>query len=479
MQRARPTTPNAPTPAPRSAFLRSSPRPLRSLAFAAFAAVALGAAAANAQDLVHKAPPQDQPILIQNATVHTVSGETIENGYVYFVAGTIEAIGAEPTPRFASPPVVIDGAGLHVWPGMIAPVTQLGLSEIQAIRQTRDHDELPDVSPEVYAAVAVNPDSTLLPVTRSNGVLLAGVFPTGGTIPGRASVMHLDGWTWEQMAVKPDAGLVLSWPQARPVRAWWMDQTDEEQTSRTRERLNQINETFDTAAAYAEARRADSNHPVDLRWEAMRSIFPKNGTADPAADGEQLPVFIQAQDADQITQAVTWAVERGLKAVIVGGRDADQCADLLARHDVPVIVGGTHRFPRRSDAPYDEPFTLPAALQAAGVRWCMASADDTAHERNLPYNAATAVAYGLDPDAAVRALTLSTAEILGVADRYGSLEPGKSATLIITNGHPLEVTTNVLRAFIDGREIDLSNKQTGLAEKYREKYRQGGAGKRK
>jgi imidazolonepropionase-like amidohydrolase len=171
-------------------------------------------------------------------------------------------------------------------------------------------------------------------------------------------------------------------------------------------------------------------------------------------------------------------VDRNLKPVIVGGQDAPLCADLLKSHSVPVIVTGTHTFPRRSDSEYDGAYTLPARLEAAGVLWCLASSDDTAHERNLPYNAAIAVAHGLDHDAAIRGLTVNAAKILGVGDAIGSLEAGKAATLFISDGTPLEVTTRIERAFIDGRAIDLSSKHTKLAEKYREKYRQLGEIKR-
>jgi imidazolonepropionase-like amidohydrolase len=207
----------------------------------------------------------------------------------------------------------------------------------------------------------------------------------------------------------------------------------------------------------------------------MRGVLPP---ASPGPEGgaapEQLPVFIFANDLDQITAAVTWAAGRKLRPVIVGGQDAPLAADLIRKHAVPVIVSGTHSFPRRADRPYDDAFTLPARLEAAGIDWCLASGQETPHERNLANNAATAAAYGLDADATVRAITLSAARILGVGDRLGSLEAGKSATLIVCDGPVLEVATRVERAFIDGRGIDLSNKQNKLAEKYREKYRQSG-----
>lgn len=447
--------------------------------FAPIVSAMVGAAVpAFGQDLGIKAPPQTEPITIINATLHPITANTIETGFVIIVRGNIMAIGSGP-PAMKVPGKVIDAKGKHVYPGLIAANTQLGLAEIASVRASNDYRETGEVTPEAWAAVSVNPDSTLLPVTRSNGVLVAGVFPEGGRIPGRVSVMKLDGWTWEDMTIKADAGLAISWPPARAINAPWMDRSESEQTEDIRRGMASVDEVFKNAEAYRLARRADSMLPIDLRLEAMQGVLPpldEGGSADPRAGArEQLPVFITAQDVDQITSAVAWSKERGLKMVLIGGRDAALCADLLKRHDIPVVVTGTHTTPRRADAPYDDAFTLPARLHAAGVKFCIASADRTAHERNLPYNASTAVAYGLPKDEALRSVTLSAAEILGVykgVGGIGSLEATKAATLIITDGDPLEITTKVERAFIDGREINLSNKQTVLAEKYREKYRQ-------
>jgi hypothetical protein len=256
----------------------------------------------------------------------------------------------------------------------------------------------------------------------------------------------------------------------RPITAPWMETPETDQQDASRKALAALDEAFKTAAAYDAAKSADPSAPTDLRWEAMRRLF-EHGEL-PADSPEQLPVFIAAADSEQITAAVTWALERKLRPVIVGGRDAEQCAALLKRHDIPVIITGTHAFPRRADSPYDDAYTLPARLAAAGVRFCIASADRTAHERNLPYNAGLAIAYGLDPDAALKSVTLWPAQILGVEKDLGSLEVGKSATLFLASGDPLDVTTTITGAYIDGREIDLSNKQTKLADKYREKYKQ-------
>lgn len=431
-----------------------------------------GLTGAKAQDLTIHAGPQTHAVAIVNATIHPVSGPSIARGYIHFDKGVIVAVG-EGDFTLAGPGAVIDATGKHVYPGMIGSVTQIGLSEISSVRAMRDHTEVGDISPEVRAAVAVNPDSWLIPVARSAGILTVGSFPTGGRIPGRASIMRLNGWTWEEMAVKQSAGLIVNWPNVRPVRAWWMTETDEEQQQGINRGLQAIDHAFDTALAYHRARRADSSHPVDLRWEAMGEFLRPNAI-DPGLciSLKPAPTFIFAQDVEQITSAVIWAAERGLNPVIVGGRDAPIVAELLKKHDVPVIVLGTHRFPKRADSPHDEAFTLPLRLEDAGVRWCLASGEEPGHERNLPHNAATAVEHGLPEDVAIAAITLRAAEILGVSDVLGSLEPGKAATLIVTDGSPLEIRTNVQRAFIDGRAIDLSNKQTVLDQKFREKYRQ-------
>lgn len=437
---------------------------------AVLAALACSAPLARAQDLTHKAPPQDHPVFIVGATVHTVSGETIDNGVVAFTDGRLTIISDAKimqTIRLTPETEVIDAQDMHVYPGLIASHTQLGLTEINAVRASRDHNEVGDVTPEVRAAVSVNPDSTLIPVARSGGILTFGSFPTGGRVPGRASVMSADGWTWEDMSLDDAAGLVLSWPSVRPSDGPYESRSRSDRTERIERSLRQIDDLFNDAQAYAEHRAAHPNAPMDLRYEAMLEVMPEAGDA-------QEPVFIHANDVDQITSAVTWATGRALRPVIVGGRDAPLCAALLKTHDVPVIVQGTHAFPKRPDSPFDDAFTLPRRLQEAGVRWCLNTADRDGNVRNLPHEAGRAVAFGLDHHHALASITLWPAQILGVDDQIGSIEQGKLATLILTDGDVLEVTSNVKRAWIEGREIDLSNKQTKLRDKYRDKYQQLG-----
>ncbi|MFM9958239.1 MAG: amidohydrolase family protein [Phycisphaerales bacterium] len=434
-------------------------------ALCASAAALLVSAAASGQDLGVKALPQKQPVVINNAVVHTISGEVIKGGHVSFTGGVITSVGAGAAPGVAGQdPKVIDAAGKHVFPGLIGANTVTGLLEVNAARATRDANETGEFTPEVRPAVALNPDSTIIPVTRTNGILLTGVMPMGGLIPGRVSVIRHDGWTWEDMTVTDDAGLLINWPNMRPSTGWWVTRSEAEQLDEIKANLSKIGRFFDAAGAYFAARAADASLPTDLRFEAMKK--PLTGA---------LPVFIRADELEQIESAVHFVTTRKLKAVIVGGRDAPLAAESLKAADIAVIVTGTFRMPKREDSAYDDAFTLPARLEAAGVRWCLATEGgdfQTPHERNLPYHAALAVAHGLPREAAHKAITLSPARILGVGDRYGSIEKGKSATIFLSDGDPLEMTTSITGAWIDGREIDLRNKQTELDAKYREKYRQ-------
>ena len=415
------------------------------------------AAPAAAQDLVPKAAPQTKPIWVAGATIHPVSGPTIEIGSMLFVDGKIERIvkGAPP-PGTVDGTDVVDASGKHLYPGFVCATSVLGLTEVGSVDMTLDTNEAGSVKPEVEAAVALNPDSWLLPVTRLNGVLTCGAMPQGGVVAGRASVIRLDGWTWEDMTLERDAGLCINWP-------FLGRRSDEDGPRQT---LKQLDELFDAADAYLTARKAAPSIRTDLRYEAMASVI----------HGDK-PVFLSATVLRQIETAVEWAVGRNLRPVIVGGRDASLCTDLLKRHDVPVILTSSHRLPRRRDLSYRSTYELPAILEEAGIRWCLtvpASSFASANSRNLPYEAAACIAHGLDEDVALRSVTLSAAECIGVDDRLGTLETGKNATFFLADGDPFELSTTIEAAFIDGRRIDLTDKQTALYEKYREKYRQLG-----
>jgi imidazolonepropionase-like amidohydrolase len=398
--------------------------------------------------------PQNNPIAIVGATVHTVSGETNEESTILFDEGVIRAIGKdvqmpENTKRIAA-------TGLHVYPGMIDSFTDLGLREIGAVDVTIDSRESGEINPNVKSWVAVNPDSELIPVARANGILAAMVVPGGSGIRGQSAVLALDGWTAADMSIKSPAGLCVYWEAYEPR------DSDEKQRAEQREsRLSELDDLLDRAQRYADARDADPQHtPSNLMLDSLL----------PVIRGE-LPMFAEANRGRAIESAVLYAARRGLKLVIVGGYDALQCADLLKTYDVPVIVTATYRLPRYRHDPYDASYTLPHRLQQAGVRFCICGdTGDASNSRNLPYHAANAVAYGLDESEAVRAVTLYPAQILGVADQIGSLAEGMPATLVITDGHLLESDTQVMQAFIGGRQVDLGSRHTQLYEKYKVKY---------
>ena len=284
------------------------------------------------------------------------------------------------------------------------------------------------------------------------------VAPKGFGVKGQAAVMSLDGWTARDMIVKAPAALTLSW---RSFDARGGDA--KERAEQRAEGLQQLDDLFAEAKRYAAAREADPEHTAtNLRLESLL----------PVVRGE-LPVFADADSQRNIESAVMYAATRGLKLVIVGGYDAEHCAALLNKYDVPVIVTATYRNPRFRHDAYDAAYTLPRRLHDAGVQFAICGdAGDASNARNLPYHAGNAVAYGLPLDVAHRSVTLSAAEILGVDDKIGSLEVGKHATLVIADGDILESDTQIKQAFIAGRKVDLRSKHTMLYEKYQQKYQQ-------
>ncbi len=440
------------------------------LARSATAALLLGAglllASAPSESAVPapgKAP--GHPIALIGATVHTVGGPTV-NETLILEGGRIAALGSSvPMPNGTER---VDVSGRHIYPGLVDPFTRIGLTEIDAVRATRDLAEVGDVAPNVQAQVAINPESELIPVTRSNGVLIALTAPVGGLICGSSALLMLDGWTWQDMTLRAPVALHIHWPaMAIDHSPAVPDSVQKRQTENRDKALHDLRQAFDDARAYRTAKRAAGPgaafHKNDQRWEAMI----------PVLEGRS-PVIVAADEVQQIEAAVAFASEQRIRIILYGGYDAMRCAELLKKLDVPVIVSEVHRLPMRRSDPYDDPFTLPERLHEAGVRFCIAGGGGAWNERNLPYQAATAVAYGLPRDEALKAITLYPAEILGASDRIGSIAVGKDATLIVTDGDPFETTTHVERAFIQGREVDLGDRQKTLYEKYREKYRRLG-----
>jgi imidazolonepropionase-like amidohydrolase len=353
--------------------------------------------------------------------------------------------------------------GKHVYPGLFEPWNDVGLVEINSIRATIDAQEVGQLNPNVRAVVAVNPDSEIIPVTRSNGILMTLVAPYSGLMSGRSGVIQLDGWTWEDMTLKSDVGLHIAWPQA--ASGGRRGRGGSEEATATPDRgVDSLRQALADARAYGAARKANEQFPRDARWESLQDVL----------DGK-LPLIVQSDELRQIQAAVAFAEREKLKLIIAGGYDAPRCADLLKKHDIPVIVGGTYRLPRRRGDGYDTAYAVPAELHKAGIRFCISGRGrfGASQVRNLPYHAAAAVGFGLPADEALKAITIYPSRILGVADRVGSLEKGKDATLFVSDGDPLETPTQILHVWVAGRKVDLNDRHKTLFRKYEEKYRQG------
>ncbi len=400
---------------------------------------------------------QSQPILLKGGDLYTVSDGVLPKTDLLFDNGRITQIGA----NLAAPAnaQTIDVSGKRVYPGLIDGASGLGLVEIEAARATKDNAEVGRVHPEVQSLVAYNPDSELIPTVRANGVLLGVVAPEGGVISGRSALIKFDGWTREDCVEKADAALHLNWPSVAISTSSWVEKTAEEQKKEMAENREDLRKSFTTAKAYYVARKAGTQKEIDQRWEAMMPIFDQS-----------MPVYVNANDARQIEQAVHFAKEHGIRIIVCGGREAYRVTDLLKANNIPVVLGRVQLLPYREDDDYDAPYKLPKLLHDAGIKFCLSYGYATWAARSLPFQASQAVAFGLDREAALRSLTLSAAEIIGVEKDLGSLTVGKKATLIVSDGDILDpITQRVTHAFIDGRAVDLNNRHKQLYDKYRQK----------
>ncbi len=402
------------------------------------------------------------------ATVHPVSGPSLENATILVENGKILALGTDVV--IPAGTETVDLAGLHLYPGFVHPLSALGLTEVGAVRATRDHTETGDVNSNIRAEIAFHADSELLPVALSGGILTAHVAPRGGVFRGTSAVMALEGWNFEDMTLRSGVGMHLSWPMSRPPANAFNPPSDEEIKERKEKALKTINDTLDNAKAYEKALSAFA-----AGSSAKPDFDPRLAALVGVVRGEQ-PLFLHADEKSQIEDALDWLQEREITAaVLVTGPDAAYLGDRLAEMDVSVLLNGVHRRPERAWEPYDVAYTAAKRLHDAGVRFAIgdgASTFDAAHVRNLPFHAAMAAAHGLPKDIALRSVTLSSAELLSVDDRVGSLEPGKDATFIATNGDPLEVRTQILGAWIAGQKVDFDNdRQKRLYRKYNNRPR--------
>lgn len=401
--------------------------------------------------------PQRQSIALTNATIYTATGAPIQNGTIVFDKGVIVAIG--PSVQIPQGARTIDCKGGRVYPGFIAPSTTLGLTEIDAVRATRDFGEVGSLNPNARAETAYNPDSDIIPTVRSNGILLANSSPQGGLVSGQSSLMRLDGWTREDLAVKRVSGLVLNWPAMEVTTAWWQRKSADEQRKDIEQNIRQVYDLFTAARGYSEKARAGIDTALrDIRFEAMRVVFE-----------DSVPLIVECATRRQIESVLDFASAMNVRVILSGAVDAPLVLEQIQRAGVGIIIPRVHALPRRDEDGYDSPFVLPSILAKAGIPFAF-SDDGAWQQRNLPFHAGTARAFGLSELDALRGLTLWPAQLFGVASTYGSLEVGKSATLFVSTGDAMDSkANNIIHAFIDGRELELSNRHKRLAKKYRER----------
>src|SRR5215216_685389 len=399
---------------------------------------------------------------IRNARIVTVSGPDIENGTIVIRDGKIEAVGANVSvPAGAQ---TIDGNGLSVYPGMIDAGTNMGLVEVpQGANGTVDTAEVGDLNPNAKAIIAVNPHSAHIAVTRVEGITNTLTAPTGGLISGQASLINLLGTAPKEMAVVPQVALVINYPRVAAgggggFGGFQQQPANLSDTLAANERqIEQIRKTLRDAEAYGRAQDAyakDKSLPRPDRNVVLEPLVPY-------VRGEQ-PIIFRADREAEIRGAIKFAEEMKLKPIILGGNDAWKVASLLKEKNVPVILTGLFSLPLREDDPYDALFENPAKLQAAGVRFCISTGDAGAEVRNLAQYAGMAAAYGLSKTDAVKAVTLYPAQIMNVADRLGSIESGKMANLVVTDGDLLEIRSRIRYLFIDGRPVVLTSRHTEL-----------------
>lgn len=410
--------------------------------------------------LAQKAPGRQGSFALTNARIVPVSSAPIDNGTLIIRADTIAAVGPDvPVPSNVE---VIDVSGLTIYPGMIDGGTQLGLVEVGSLSETRDYSEIGDLTPQMRAFTAVNPNSVNIPVTRVSGVTTVVTAPSGGLFPGTAAVIDLHGYTPSQMLHGGVEMLVLDFPNTGR-RGRYDRRSQEEIEKAAKEAMEKLNTVWDEAELYARidsAKTATSANDLDMEY------IPAMDAMMPAIRGE-MPIVIAANASADIEAALDWAEERGVidQMILSGAAEGWRVADRLAETGVPVLAGPVLSVPTRDSDRYDKPYRNVALMQEAGVQVALRSGE-AENVRNLPFHAGFAAAYGLGKEDALRAVTLVPAQILGVGDRLGSLEVGKQANLFVADGDPFETRTQVFHLFIEGYQIPVESRHTKLYDEF-------------
>ena len=418
--------------------------------------------------LLTAAPLAAQPALVlEGGTVHSLAGEAMV-GRVIVADGLIQAVG----PEVASPAGAtrIDISGLHVYPGIFDALSTIGLVEVSAVAATVDSTEIGAYNPHLMATTAIHPASEVIPVTRANGITHTVAAPNSGgdgVIAGQAALIHLDGWTIEEMAIEPSVAMVIRWPEIRtrifdPLTFSRRTVPFTEAEEAAEETLAGLLDWLDAARHYRQAAKSERTE-INLELAALAKILDR---------GQKVILIVDS--ARGIKAAIDFAEKQGLDAILAGGREAWKVKKLLAEKDVPVLLGRTQSLPTNDDDPYDRTFRSAAELAAAGVRFAFASGAGGSggppgphFARRLPYESATAAAFGLPREEAFKAITRYPAEIFGVGDKLGTVEAGKIANLIVTDGDPLEITTQIRHVIVAGRVSSSANHHLALYERYR------------
>lgn len=400
-----------------------------------------------------------KPKLFIGATAHIGNGKIIENAAISINNGKFDLVGDATKIRID--PNAFDTIykiyGKHIYPSFILPNTTLGITEIDAVRASRDFKETGEINPNVRSLIAYNTDSKITKTIRTNGVLIAQVTPRGGLISGQSSVMYLDGENWEDAVLKSDDGIHINWPSSFYNTGWWAEPGETKQNKKYQTKINELEKLFSKAKSYS-----TKSNIVDLKMESMKGLF-----------NETKKLYIHANSASDMRDAIDFATKYYINnIIIIGGEDALTISNILVEKNIPVILNRIHRLPKSQDTPIDDPYRQAKKLEEAGILFCLSYHGDmeAMGARNLPFTAGTTVTYGQEYEKAIQSITLNTAKILGIDNLVGSIEHGKMATFFISSGDALDMrSNNVEQAFINGKNINLNNHQKELFNKYKDK----------
>jgi imidazolonepropionase-like amidohydrolase len=400
-------------------------------------------------------------ILLKNAVAHIGNGEVIENSFISIKDGKIDLV-ANATlikldiSRFDT---TIDLYGKHIYPGLIAPNCILGLQEAEAVRQTSDYAEVGEYNPHVRSLIAYNAESKILETVKANGVLYTQSTPRDGVISGMSSVLATDGWNWEDAVIRADDGVHVNFPHTIQKHGWWAEPQPSEKNNKYAEQVNELSAFFDNAFAYYNTPNIIEKN---LRFEAMKGIF----------DGSK-NLYIHADYVKDIIGAINFSKKFNIKKmVLVGGKDSYKLTKMLRENNVAVMLNRLHDLPDLPEAETDLLYKLPYLLQKDSVIFCLQNQGDmeAMNARNIAFLAGTAAAYGLTKEQALQSITLNSAKILGIDKLVGSIESGKLASIVVSEGDILDMRTNkIILAYINGRQLNLNNFQNDLYKKYSNK----------